>query len=319
MRGLFKTIPQCEQFRLAESGAEERYGHRQVVGGEARRHDQVGETRQIGDTGRSRDGGPARGARGGRDLGGAARTGRIDEGVELVLGHHVFDQIAGHRQEVVDHRLIAWIGHRRGRQVAVTQQAPARRVGPGPVLAHADVFLVAVHQFGESLGVPRLQGFQVIVDLHLEFGGHDDRDHTFRARQEPFRIADIDHGGARLPHGHDRGFDHPVHIRVGAHEVAGEPDARALEAVGFQELGVVLLELAFALLGGVIPGIDTGHGAERERDVGHIAGQRPAGVERQPQRNNAGAGQQPVGRLQADHAIDVGGPADRAAGVGSEA
>ena len=122
-----------------------------------------------------------------------------------------------------------------------------------------------------------------------------------------------------VAHRLERGFDHPVHFGVLAHEVAGHADPRALEAVGVQVLGVVPFEAALALLGGGVGRIDAGHDAERDGDVGHVAGHRPAGIEAEGQRDDAVAAEQPMGRLETDDAVRRGRPAHRPAGVGAQA
>ncbi len=61
-----------------------------------------------------------------------------------------------------------------------------------------------------------------------------------------------------------------------------------------------------------------GDGAEHERRVRHVLGERADLVERGGERDQAVARHAPVGRLEPDDAAERGGLADRAAGVGAE-
>ena len=81
--GLLEAVTERQQLGFAEGRTQERQSHRQIVARESRRHDQIGEAREVGDVGgdlaaRRRDLGRR------RDERGPARRCRIDDSVELL-------------------------------------------------------------------------------------------------------------------------------------------------------------------------------------------------------------------------------------------
>ena len=131
------------------------------------------------------------------------------------------------------------------------------------------------------------------------------------------RQLDVHQPGAHGLVGGERLADAPLHAGLGAslEPLARHPDAQPARPV--LQPGQVVGHRARG--GGLVAGIVAGDGAEQRGRVGHGASQGPDLVERAGEGHHAVARDPAVGGLQADHAAERGGLADRAAGVGAEA
>ena len=158
----------------------------------------------------------------------------------------------------------------------------------------------------------------VFRDLHVELWAPDRVVELLRRIEQPLRIAHIDGGRSRFTHRGERGVDCPVHVGIGAEEIARDADARARQRVGLQVLRVVRLEPALALLRRRVRRIDDGQQAERHGDIRYAARHWAAGVEAQGQRDDAASTEEPVRRLQAGDPVGGRRPANGSAGVRAE-
>ena len=127
---------------------------------------------------------------------------------------------------------------RAARRLAL-EEIPARRIRTGAVgrvaAIRSDCSIISASVLREA----RLQRGEVGADLHRELGVAHGGVELALGVEQPLREAHVDDGGAGGAQRRERRLDHPVHLGVLAHEVAGDADARALERVGVQVLRVV--------------------------------------------------------------------------------
>src|SRR5438093_5098273 len=101
----------------------------------------------------------------------------------------------------------------------------------------------------------------------------------------------------------DGGLDDLVGAGILSHEVSRNPDARAFERTRLQVLRVIALEFPLALLRRIVGRIDAGHDPQRHRHIVDATRHRPTRVERERQRHDACATEEPVRRLQTDNSV----------------
>jgi len=109
-------------------------------------------------------------------------------------------------------------------------------------------------------------------------------------------------------------------MRARALEVAGHPDAGAPQAVGAEELPVVLWNLASIAAGRRVArvGGPLGDGVQHRGGIGHGARVGSRGVLRVGDGDDSGAADQPDRWFDADHGVMVGGADDAAVRLGAD-
>ena len=219
---------------------------------------------------------------------------------------------------MIAHRRVLRVLDRAGLRLPGEERPPAgigsRAVGPRRVDPPR-----SRDQLVERLRVLERQRRQVGRDLDRELPPPHRPVPLLLHVEQPRGVPHVHDRGARPAHRVERRLHHPVHVAVGAHEVARDADPRARERAGVERRRVVGGRAALAFSRRLVRRVHAGHHAERHGHVGHVARHRPAGVEAERQRDDAVAAHQPVRRLEPDDAVGGGGAANRAAGVGAEA
>ena len=230
-RRLLEAVAQAQQLAFAERRPEERDADRQAVGGEAGRHDQIGKSRQVRDVGRRR--------RRRRPASRAApRSGRAAA---------TPSDRRWHRATARQTRLRSpggssgspWSRTERYRKSVIEPLASSRpnidqRGGFGPApSARGDV--TACGALNQLLPASSDSWHRASSGTRQSAPGT--RGSGSRCRTRPSRRAATSESEHRRPSrrpcfmADNRRLDHPIHLAIGAHEVAGNANARALQRI----------------------------------------------------------------------------------------